>query len=332
MMPELPLHFLRPLWLLALPLLWGLCYWLARRRSNGGGWSQLIDAELLPSLLLDAGAARAGPSPWPWLALAWTLATLALAGPSWQQDVSAAWRAPAAWVLVLDLSPSMAATDVAPNRSTRARYAIDDLLGAAHDARVGLVAFADEPFTVTPLTDDVATVRTLLPPLSPDIMPSTGHKLAPALNQAAQLLATAGGKNRQIVLLSDGADDPADAFAAAAKLHAQGISLSVVGIGTASGAPLPKLEGGFVQDGKGQPVLTRLDADTLRQLARTGGGEYVELARLPDLISRLQAPADASTNAEAVSGVRVEHWLDGGFWLIPLLLVLAALLGRRGWL
>ncbi|WP_312632366.1 vWA domain-containing protein, partial [Mammaliicoccus sciuri] len=87
-------------------------------------------------------------------------------------------------VVVLDLSPSMAAADLQPDRVTRARYAIDDLLGAARDARVGLVAFSDEPYTVSPLTDDVATVRALSQPLAPGIMPSAGDQLAPALRQA----------------------------------------------------------------------------------------------------------------------------------------------------
>jgi Ca-activated chloride channel homolog len=180
-------HFLRPLWLLTLPLLWGLVWWLAHRRRHDGNWTGFIDAELLPSLRLDTGG-RAGMRPWPWLALAWSVAALALSGPSWERDRSPAYRSPAAWVFVLDLSPSMAATDLAPNRYTRSRYALDDLLGAARDGRVALVVFSEQAFIVTPLTQDVATVRALLPPLAPDIMPSAGDHLAPALEQASRLL------------------------------------------------------------------------------------------------------------------------------------------------
>src|SRR3569833_3108762 len=149
-MPEFlqAFHFLRPWWLLALPPLYLLAFLLARRRARQGDWAGVIDSELLPALRLDGGSGSGGNlQPWPWLALAWTLAVLALAGPRWQQDRAAAYRAPADWVLVLDLSPSMAATDVAPNRVIRARYALDDLLDAAKDARVALVAFSDEPYT-----------------------------------------------------------------------------------------------------------------------------------------------------------------------------------------
>ncbi len=324
-------HFLRPAWLLALPLLWGLSLWLARRHSKDGGWAQVIDAELLPILRLDRVGKR-GRTPWLWLALAWTLAVLALAGPSWQQAPSIAYRGNSAWILVLDLSPSMLATDLSPNRVTRARYALDDILNAAQDARVGLVAFSDESFTVTPMTDDVATIRTLLPTLNPDIMPSAGDNLAPALEQAGKLAEQGGGKNVQVVVLTDGFADPAASFGAIKKLKSQGVTVNVVGIGTRSGAPLSRAGGGFAQNPQGQVNLARLDVEQLQQLAATGGGRYVDLVQLPMLISDLQANADRTGHAKSESDIRVAHWLDGGVWLLPLLLLIAAFLGRRGWL
>lgn len=324
-------HFLRPAWLLALPLLLGLTIWLARRRGQGGDWSRLVDPDLLPELRLDGGG-QPGRSPWPWLALAWTLAALALAGPSWQRAAAPAFRGNDAWVLVLDLSPSMQATDLPPNRATRARYAIDDLLGAAHDARVGLIVFSDEPYTVTPMTDDIATVRALLPPLAPDIMPSAGDNLAPALKQAGRLLAGVGAKDGRVVVLTDGFADPAAAFTAAQTLRGQGDAVDVVGIGTRNGAPLSQSGGGFVQDARGRPDLARLDVGQLQQLAHSGGGRYVDLANLPSLIADLEAHADRTGDARLVQHIRVAHWLDGGVWLLPALLLAAAALARRGWL
>jgi Ca-activated chloride channel family protein len=299
------LHFLRPYWLLALPVAWAWVVWLARRRNRDGNWAGLIDPELLPGLRLAADGGVHARSPWPWLALAWTLALLALAVPAWQHDSTAAWRA---------------------------RYAIDDLLSAAHDARVGLVAFGDEAFTVTPLTEDVATVRAMLPALAPDIMPTPGDNLAPALVQAGKLLRQAGQKNGQIVLLSDGFADPAAAFTAAQRLHREGATVNVVGIGSAAGAPLTKPGGGLALDAQGRPQLVRLDTDRLRQLAASGGGRYVDLADLPSLIADLQAKSGRASGATGVAGIKVEHWRDAGIWLLPLLLLLAAFLGRRGWL
>ena len=324
-------QFLRPVWLLALPLLWGMSLWLARQRSGEDAWAQLIDAELLVGLRLDGGG-QPSQSPWPWLALAWTLAALALAGPSWQRAPSLAYRDSSAWMLVLDLSPSMLAADLPPNRVTRARYALDDLLNGAQDARVGLVAFSDEPYTVTPLTDDVATIRAMLPPLNPDIMPSAGDNLAPALEQAGTLLRQGGGKNAQVVVLTDGFSDPAAAFAAAKELQKQNITVNVVGIGTRTGAPLDHAGGGFVHNAKGHLNLARLDTERLQTLASSGGGRYADLPQLPNLIGYLQASADRTSRATENKNIRVAHRLDGGVWLLPLLLLTAALLARRGWL
>jgi len=324
-------EFLRPLWLLLLPVLWALVFWLARRRANEGGWSQLIDAELLSMLKLDSGGPKSR-SPWPWLVMAWTLAVIALSGPSWQHAPSIAYRGNSTWMLVLDLSPSMTAADLTPNRVTRARYALEDILNAAQDTRLGLLAFSAETYTVTPLTSDVATIRTLLPPLTPDIMPSEGDSLAPALERAGVLSKQGGGNEAQIIVLTDGFSDPSAAFSAAKKLRSDNIAVNVVGIGTANGAPHKQTDGNFAQDAKGQIHLARLDVSQLQQLASSGGGRYVDLTQLPALIADLQSHTNRISHAQESKEVRVSHKLDGGIWLLPLLLLAAALLARRGWL
>jgi Ca-activated chloride channel family protein len=327
-------HFIRPLWLLMLPLLWGIVYWQRRRSQRQGNWASLIDPELLPSLLLDGteGKTARAASPWPWLLAVWTLVTLALAGPAWQHAETPAYSRQAAWVVLLDLSPAMSVGDLAPSRYMRARYAIDDLLTQAHDTHVGLIAYSDEAYTVTPLTEDVATIRTLLPSLSPDMMPTNGNTLAPALDQAGKLLQQASMKNKHVIVLTSGFSDPATALPAAGRLKALGVSVDVVGVGTAGGAPLPTAGGGFAKDSAGHAALTRLDTEQLQQLASAGGGQYTDLAHLPTLIDSLQNNANASGDAVAKDKLQVGHWLDGGVWLLPLILLLAALLARRGWL
>jgi Ca-activated chloride channel family protein len=349
-------HFIRPAWLLAWPVLLALVAWLAQRQSRQGQWSALVDASLLPLLRLSGAAAgaegaapgddgaavrnrwaslrRAARAPWPWLALAWSLAVLALAGPTWEREPSVAFHAPAAWVLVLDLSPSMNATDVPPSRIRRARFAVDDLIAAAQGARVGLVAFSDEPYTVAPLTDDTGTLRALVPPLSPELMPSAGDQLAPALTQAGRLLESSGARGGQVVVLTDGFADPAAALAAAGRLRDRGATLDVVAIGTRTGAPQLQPDGSFVQDAQGRPQMARLDTELMQRLAAAGGGRAVDLADLPQLIQRLQAqsrpvPGDKDVTA---SGLRAGRWQEAGVWLLPLLLVLVAMLARRGWL
>ncbi|MFM9917293.1 MAG: VWA domain-containing protein [Rhizobacter sp.] len=321
-------HFLRPAWLLAVPLLLALVVWLARRSATSGPWSSLIDAPLLGALRLSEPQPRR-TSPWPWLGLAWTLAALALAGPTWQREPATAYSAPDGWVVVLDLSPSMAAQDLTPNRTTRARYAIDDLLRAARGTRIGLVVFGAEPYLVTPLTDDVATVRGLSGPLAPDLLPSAGDRLAPALAMAQQLLertATSGG---HVVVISDGFEDPAPALAAAEALHARRTTVDVLGIGTPAGALVPLPKGGFLQDAQGRIEVARLDTDLLQRLAGAGGGRAFGLDQLPALISGLQS--QVTGGATQVDDVQAARWRDAGGWLLPAVLLLVAGLARRGW-
>lgn len=324
-------HFLRPLWLLALLPLWTFVVWLGLRAGRDGSWSRVIDSELLPMLQLQGGGRR--QTPWRLLGAIWTLTALALAGPAWQHQQSPAFRAPADWIVVLDLSPSMTAADLVPSRIVRARYAIEDILNAARDARVSLVAFAGEAHVVAPLTTDVATVRSLLEPLTPDIMPESGDQLAPALNEAARLMRTAAGRHAQVVVLSDGVSDPAQALQAAQQLKQQGATLHVIGIGTTAGAPEPNDNGGFVKDAQGRSVLSKLPVDQLLRIATAGNGDYVPVNNLSDMIAGLQtAHSYQLERDQQPSQMHVDTWLNGGIWLLPPILLLASLFARRGWL
>ncbi len=324
-------HFLHPGWLAALPVLWAFAAWRILRQERDGGWARVIDPNLLPALRLFGGG---GSSPWWLIVAAWTMAVLALAGMTWERDQSVGYHAPSDWILVLDLSPSMAARDVPPDRATRARYVISDFLNAARDTRVALIVFAGEPHTVAPLTTDVETVRALLSPLAPGIMPEAGDELAPALEEAGRLIRTAPGTRPQVVILTDGIVDPAHALEAAQRLRSQGATVNVVGIGTQSGAPVPLQDGGFQQDPQGRSLLSQLPVDQLQRIAAAGGGRYVAAGEASVLIDELQqersyrAPGE---NGES-SAQRVQSWRNDGIWLLPVLLLSVALIARRGWL
>lgn len=321
-------HFLHPAWLLALPVLLAWVLW--RRRSAGGDWARIADPELLA--LLRIGASRGSSSPWPLIGAAWTLAVLALAGPAWNRLQTPAFRAPPAWVLVLDLSPSMSATDTAPSRVTRARYAAADILDTARDARVGLVAFAGEPHVVAPLTTDVATVRVLLEPLSPALMPESGDRLAPALQAAGNLLEAGSVRHGQVVVLSDGFADPAESLRVAQELRQKGVTVDVIGVGTQAGAPEPDGKGAFVLDSNGRPRMTREQTDELRRVATAGGGHFVPAdAVTANLLPALEAAGSPEMGARE-NRAQLPTWRNEGIWLLPLLLLLAGLLARRGWI
>jgi Ca-activated chloride channel family protein len=322
-------HFLHPAWLIALVPLWALIAWAALRRLRDGGWSQVIDADLLPAMRLEGG--QRGSAPWWVFAAVWTLAAIALAGPAWQREESPAFRSPHDWVVLLDLSSSMAARDLAPDRVTRARYVVDDILSAAHDARVALIVFAGDSHAVTPLTSDVETVRALLKPLAPDIMPVKGDVVAPALDQAATLLQSVASRDAQVVVLTDGFSDSSEAFKSAAGLRAKGTSVHVIGIGSASGAPTPGDNGSFTRDTQGRPLVVKLPTDLLERLAAVGGGEYSDLSGERQLIAAMQAHRHEAVASEKLADVELNTWRNEGIWLLPPLLLLAALVARRGW-
>jgi Ca-activated chloride channel family protein len=324
------LHLLHPRWLLALPPVLLCLFWLRWRQSRTGGWSRIMDPALVDALRLEAGGGNGGP--WLLLAALWSLGVVALAGPAWERLPSLGFRAPDDWVAVLDLSPSMTAADVTPDRATRARFAIDDLLGAAQDARVALVAFAGEPHTVVPLTSDVATIRGLLPVLAPELMPERGDALGPALDQAGQLLRQSGSRHAEVIVFTDGFADPAAALAAAHRLTGQGATVEIVGVGTADGAPLKGANGEFVHDDQGRSVLARLPVDELQQVAASGHGRYWSLESVPRLIAMLaERRANPLDEQSIATEKQVSAWRNGGIWLLPPILLVALLIARRGW-
>ena len=322
---EIPLHFLRPWWWLALAPLPLALWMLARNGSGRAALAKLADAALLPHLLADGGARRRFALGL--VATAWLLAVAALSGPAWQKLPAPLYVNGAARVVVLSLSDDMLAQDVQPDRMTRARFAVRDLLNDAGDARMALVAYAGAAFTVAPLTDDKNTILNLLHALKPDVMPVPGNDAAAGIRQGIELLQQAHAKGGEIVLVADTADDAAVAQAKAAR--AKNIRVDVLGVGTREGAPVPQRGGGFAS-GSGGTLMARRDDVALRAVADAGGGRYVVLQADGTGAAAFGAPVAEAGHASR--GERAQLWRDGGIWLLPVLLVLAALTFRRGWL
>ncbi len=314
------LHLLRPHWLWALALL-PLLGWLWRvRRRRASVWRNAVDAHLLPHLLAGRGDARLR-----WTAglamLAYVLAVVALAGPSWRQGAQPLWQSRTPLVIALDLSSATTASDLPPSRLAQARAKINALLQARDGGQVGLVAFAGDAFTVAPLTDDADNVAVFLDALAPDVMPVDGQRADRAIEAATQLLRQSGFDRGGILLMTDHAD--AQARDAAAKAARDGYRVSVLGLGSDTGAAYRRVDGSV--------GMARLDADSLRRLASVGGGRYAGIASgLYDLraLDVLSPDVDDAGQTTAQSG---RQWLDEGYWLIPPLMLLALLaFHRRG--
>lgn len=325
-------HFIRPEFLLALlpAIILAACLWF--KSSQRSAWRGFIDEHLI-QFLLDGKTQKL--KRWPLLSLlgAWFIACLALAGPSWQQLPQPVHQPEAASVILFDLSPSMMAEDIKPSRLVRTRFKIMDFLNARTEGLTALIAYAGEAHIVSPLTDDINTISNLLPALSPSMMPLPGSNVEMAVGMATQLFTDAGLNRGEILLVTDGVD--AIAFdTIREQLQNTDFRLSVMGVGSVDGAPIPTGEGGFVRDRERNIIVAKLNRNDLQSISRELGGVYVDLRPDDRDVSTI---VESSLRAfdleqEAESEREFDVWLDQGQWLALLLIPFAAFAFRRGWL
>ncbi|MCB1215549.1 MAG: VWA domain-containing protein, partial [Deltaproteobacteria bacterium] len=198
---------------------------------------------------------------------------LALAEPQWgSREVEVSMKG-VHLIILLDVSDSMLAEDLKPNRFERQRQELQDLLGELKGDRVGLVAFAGRSFLLSPLTVDYPSLKRYVDELSTDTIPIQGTDLAGALNLAMGLFPKSEA-DKAILLMSDGEDHSEKLKKVLEQLKEQKIRLFVLGIGTPEGAPVPDPQGGFKRDRNGKRVLSQLKEDFLKDLALKTGGVY----------------------------------------------------------
>ena len=269
------LHFLRPLWFLALIPLASVVALLWQRRRGAEVWQGVVDPHLLPHLLVGTdGRGRWFPALL--LALSGALVITAIAGPVWQRLPQPLFETHIDRVILLDLSPTMNAGDLKPSRLARARFEVLDLLRQAREGQTALLAFGPEPYVVSPLTSDADTIALQVPHLDTALLPEPGRRRVDlALNKAGDLLDQAGAVDAEVILITDGLDIADRDAVAAVALKEAGHRLSILGVGTPEGAPVPTGDGGFLEDRSGAILMPRLDAARLAWLAAAGGGDYV---------------------------------------------------------
>jgi Ca-activated chloride channel homolog len=323
-------HFLRPLWLLALLPAFAASGWLYYHQKRSGHWEHVISADLLP-LLLDPIPVKQR-STLPLLALiGWLLGSLAMAGPTWEQTPLPVHKQESALVVLFDLSPSMLAQDLKPNRLTRARLKLIDLLQQRQEGTTALVAYAGDAFVVSPLTDDADTVAALVPALDPNIMPSRGSNVEAAVEQSIELMFNAGVTQGDLLLITDDVPPSARDTLSETIRNMGDFRLSILGVGTKDGAPIPLGSQGFAKDSNGSIVIPRLDTASLKKLAHRHGGRYSNLTADDTDIKRL---SEGFSVEPGTPGKQLERtfdtWNDQGYWAVLPLLFILLLAFRRG--
>lgn len=300
-------HFLRPWWLLALIALIGLIAILWRQTPRLQAWGEVCDSHLLDHLLQKKGQGKRMAS-FSFLLLSVLFMILSLAGPTWYKLPVPTYKPIQPRVLVLDMSPNMMESDLSPNRLSRAKFKLHDVLNRKDVGQFGLIVFTGEPFVVSPLTDDGQTITSLLSALTPDIMPVGGQKLDTALTEASKLIHQAGYNQGQILVLT--ADSPSqDAIDTAKSLAETGIYSSIMPI--RSDKNLNPLFEHFANSGQGQLLLYSSDSNDLDQWLNA-------TAKLDDFA--------LNKNED------IPVWRDEGRWFLIVALLFLLPVFQRGWL
>ena len=320
-------HFLRPLWLLAIPLVWWMVFLLRKKWWQKGNWDREVEPHLLEFLATSPSQHKRKLLPWV-MSLAGTLLLLSLAGPVWLKKPQPLIKKSHARVLVLDLSFSMLAADVKPTRIDRVRFKLEDLLNNFSEGETALVGYAGEAFVISPLTHDANTISSLLPGLHPNIMPVPGSRADLGVELASDLLSRSIGSQGHIILVTDGIEE---SEITAVKNASGANEFSILAVGTEAGSPIALAAGGFLKDRNGAIVIPKLNLKPLRKLANQVNGELTVLS-----------PDDRDVNqiiaAETSEGIYTEDekqrttdkWNEEGPWLLLIVLPLTALLFRRG--
>ncbi|MBA3679974.1 MAG: VWA domain-containing protein [Bacteroidetes bacterium] len=186
-------------------------------------------------------------------------------------------------IVCIDVSNSMLAQDLSPNRLTRAKYALEKMIDGLEGDRLGLVVFAGEAYVQLPITTDYSAAKLFLESIGPGIVPVQGTNIADAIKKASESFSTDEGKNRAIILITDGENHDSEAIQAAEEAGKKGIMISTIGIGSANGVPIPILENGVMKgyrkDKEGQTVITKLNSNLLKTIASKGNGVFVQASQ-----------------------------------------------------
>jgi Ca-activated chloride channel family protein len=318
-------HFLRPWWLLALvPVLVfsALLYYCRRDQSP---WHTLIAPHLQGVLLGGQMLLKKQPFALPLLLLCWLLTTLALAGPAWQKLPQPAFALKKATVLVLDMSLSMRATDMAPDRLTQLRFAALDFTEQLKEGELALLSFAGDAFVISPLTPDHNNIRLLIPDLKPEIMPAQGSDLASALQQADKLLRQAGYPQGDVVVFTDGFDNNS-LRQIRDVLNNWPHRLSIMGFGSDDGAPVTLESGELLKNAQGAVVIPKVPHQQLAGLTK-GGGIYRKAGIGSDALADIiqLPPLSALNSKDETKQIQGDQWQDNAVYLVWLLLPLLLL-------
>ena len=319
------LFFMRPEWLYAFIPVGLICIMFIITYQGRDQWKRSFAKHLLPFLTIK-GTKRQFLVPKMLLIVLLSFITLAMAGPTWEKIERPGQKTEAALVVLLDLSRSMLAEDIQPNRIERAKLKLNDFFAAKPNTKTALIAYAGTAHSVVPFSKDYKTISRQMEALRPDIMPVQGTNLSEALDKADTLLAKIVAPS-SILLVTDNitASDIQRISQTATHSH-----IEIMAVATPTGGTIP-LKKGALKDKQGNTVIPRLDVVNLDQLSAMENVNVITVT-LDDtdvkiLAARIRQNLEFEIDLENVE----EEWKDFGYWLLIPILFISLLWFRRGW-
>ena len=308
-------------WLLTIPVF--VVAYIATARHKRRQLEAFGDSTLIQQLMPDASKSRPIVK-FSLLIAALVLLIIAVARPQFGQQEKTVKRQGIEVMVALDISNSMLAEDVVPNRLDRAKQMLSKMVDNMTDDKVGLVVFAGDAFTQLPITCDYVSAKMFLNTISPNLIPTQGTAIGAALQTAITSFGAIEDEvGRAIILITDGENHEDDAIAAAKKAQEMGIQVFVVGIGKPEGSPIPKPgTNDYFKDRSGQVVVSRLNEDMCQEIAKAGKGVYVRCDNTNTAMRAVQKELERIATSELESTVYADYNEQyQSFVLIALLLL-----------
>ena len=308
--------------LIVLPLLLAVYIYSNYRRLKN--LKEYGDTELLKNLMPDVSSYRPGIKFWlSMFAIAFLI--VVLARPQFGSKKETVTRQGIETVIALDISNSMLAEDIAPNRLEKAKNIISKLIDKFENDKVGLIVFAGDAFVQLPITNDFISAKMFLESITPSLISRQGTDIGAAINLAMKSFTPDEEVGKAIIVITDGENHEGGAEDAAKAASEKGIAVYMLGVGTADGAPIPTGNTNeYRKDKDGNIVMTRLNEEMSQNIARAGNGAYIRVDNTNNAQKLLQKEIDKLAKADVTSEVYTEY--NEQFfhvaWIVLLLLII----------
>lgn len=291
------------------------------------------DPKLLSQLMPDVSKWRPEAKFWI-LSAALALLIVMLARPQMGTKISHEKRSGIETIIAMDISNSMMAEDVAPSRLRRCKMMVENLVEHFTDDKIGLIVFAGDAFVQLPITSDYVSAKMFLSSIDPSMMAAQGTDIAQAIDMAVHSFTQETEIGRAIIIITDGEDHEGGAIEAAREAKKMGMRVFVLGVGSPNGAPIPMVgrQGNYMTDRMGNTVMTRLNEDMCKQIAKAGGGAYIHVDNNSNAQQQLDNELDKLSKKEIDSVVYSEYdeqFQAFGVIALLLLIIEALLLERK---